>query len=570
MQITRKRSFIVQLTAILALTAIYWFQPNSNFENRLLDRLSWGRYQTVAPLPGIRQITRIAFDDESFRRMDGASPWTQEAFSQLMTQLQKHHPATVVICSPFLGSEKDPIEEWFPSLISRYDNIVLASVLDYTGNIVGFPEEDDHTPRGLVYFPLDKDLVNRYFSPLIKTSAHPKGMVSLGTLAAYHYLGAKAADYVSQTSDSIEFRYPSSKDSAANNKILLKTNEDGLIFKSYRYRRGHYTHLSLWKFMAGEFDPSQIAGKIVLIGNHGKIHNNRYLTPLGSTSLLTVIANEIAMILDKDFVRFAMPDRRIEFVLLLLMAVALARFFLYTRHTAGLAALALLLPVMFWFSYYLFTAHNLLLEPFPYLAAITLSYALAYLHRGLWTFTENRALQHMVIMDKLTNLYSYAYLMLRINDEFKKFQRTGADFCFAMIDIDYFKKVNDLFGHQFGNDILVAVANLIKKAVRGYDVAARFGGEEFSLIILDADITRAKDTLERIRSTIEEYKFYTPKGEFHVTVSAGLCSASFQKVKAVDDLIKCADEALYRAKALGRNRVIARESENWPGYRLSA
>jgi two-component system cell cycle response regulator len=125
-----------------------------------------------------------------------------------------------------------------------------------------------------------------------------------------------------------------------------------------------------------------------------------------------------------------------------------------------------------------------------------------------------------------------------------------------MLDIDYFKSINDGYGHDAGDDVLREFATRIRKSIRGIDLACRYGGEEFVIVMPETDLHVAGMVAERIRRSIAGELFTISKGAKHipVTISIGLSTLE-QKGEAVADVLKRADTALYRAKHDGRNRV---------------
>jgi diguanylate cyclase (GGDEF)-like protein len=125
-----------------------------------------------------------------------------------------------------------------------------------------------------------------------------------------------------------------------------------------------------------------------------------------------------------------------------------------------------------------------------------------------------------------------------------------------MLDIDLFKNVNDTFGHQAGDYVIHQLSVLISKEKRTEDLFGRYGGEEF-IVLLRGDLNAegANIFCERVRNTIENYKFQFDDKKIPVTVSLGFCLENGKDIKSLDDLILRADQALYRAKQNGRNRV---------------
>jgi diguanylate cyclase (GGDEF)-like protein len=124
-----------------------------------------------------------------------------------------------------------------------------------------------------------------------------------------------------------------------------------------------------------------------------------------------------------------------------------------------------------------------------------------------------------------------------------------------MLDVDHFKQVNDTYGHQRGDQVLTAVASLLRQHLRQYDVAARFGGEEFALILPHTQLSQAMDVAERLRTAVESLSLADGLQDIKLTVSLGGAAFPGGNVKSIDDLIREADDALYRAKRAGRNRV---------------
>ncbi len=163
----------------------------------------------------------------------------------------------------------------------------------------------------------------------------------------------------------------------------------------------------------------------------------------------------------------------------------------------------------------------------------------------------NQKLQTLAKTDTLTQLYNRAKIDETLAIQLKDFHRNGRIFSVIMVDIDFFKQVNDEYGHLVGDTVLKTIANLLKKNIRETDVVGRWGGEEF-LIICEATNKEGAFTLaENIRKIIEHYEF---EAVGHKTASFGV--AQIEKEFRVEDLIKAVDDALYEAKTSGRNKTV--------------
>jgi diguanylate cyclase (GGDEF)-like protein len=163
----------------------------------------------------------------------------------------------------------------------------------------------------------------------------------------------------------------------------------------------------------------------------------------------------------------------------------------------------------------------------------------------------NALLEAQSRRDPLTKLYNRKHAMERLEELAGEFRRYGNEFCAAMIDIDHFKRVNDTFGHRAGDEVLECVAQEITAHSRETDVAARFGGEEFLLVMPHTARHGAVAAMEKIRARVESLPMTAQR--ITVTISAGVAQYRGQGVL---EFIEEADKALYSAKNAGRNRVV--------------
>ncbi|MEJ2680898.1 MAG: diguanylate cyclase [Gammaproteobacteria bacterium] len=165
-------------------------------------------------------------------------------------------------------------------------------------------------------------------------------------------------------------------------------------------------------------------------------------------------------------------------------------------------------------------------------------------------------LEHLSQVDGLTGLYNRIHWEQRMAAEFARSRRYGTTFSLLMIDIDHFKKINDEFGHLAGDDVIRMVAKLIQNSSRKSDIAGRYGGEEFGILLCETGITGAVIFAERLRIRIADYALCLDRqgGEQHVTVSVGI--ARYQEgMRNHEQVLARSDEALYESKQNGRNRV---------------
>ena len=169
----------------------------------------------------------------------------------------------------------------------------------------------------------------------------------------------------------------------------------------------------------------------------------------------------------------------------------------------------------------------------------------------------NEQLKRLTNIDHLTNLFNRRYLSEILEGEFFRARRNRENLSLVIIDIDYFKNVNDTYGHQNGDVVLAAVAGLAQQQLRAYDSAARYGGEEVVLLFSGTSLNGGEMVAERLRQSVLEFSFPPPMQDLTLTISAGVATYPSPNVDSVDSLFRQADEALYRAKQNGRNRVEA-------------
>lgn len=172
-----------------------------------------------------------------------------------------------------------------------------------------------------------------------------------------------------------------------------------------------------------------------------------------------------------------------------------------------------------------------------------------------YQYTEK---EFMSVLDGLTGLYNRRQFEIGLEQEYNRTKRHPSDFSLAILDIDFFKKVNDTYGHQYGDYVLKTVADLMKQSFRKTDLLYRYGGEELVIIMPETNIEGALIPVQRLRRMIEEYHFNYNGVKAKVTVSIGL-TMNYQNFNTSAEILKSADEALYKAKEGGRNRVILHE-----------
>ena len=161
----------------------------------------------------------------------------------------------------------------------------------------------------------------------------------------------------------------------------------------------------------------------------------------------------------------------------------------------------------------------------------------------------------LVVTDDLTQLFNYRYLEQTLDIELRRSQRYKSQISLVFLDIDHFKEVNDLHGHQAGSQLLIELAKILIENLRDVDIISRYGGDEFVVVLPETDVVTTHNIVRRLQKSIREKRFLKKRGlKIHITVSFGIAGFPVH-AKNKEDLIRLADTAMYRAKNEGRDKI---------------
>ncbi|MCG8571653.1 MAG: diguanylate cyclase [Spirochaetes bacterium] len=163
----------------------------------------------------------------------------------------------------------------------------------------------------------------------------------------------------------------------------------------------------------------------------------------------------------------------------------------------------------------------------------------------------NSALKYSSSHDPLTSIYNRGAILTFLENDIQRTKRIKNELSLIMFDIDYFKKINDTYGHLVGDEVLKSLAYLVKDSIREIDLFGRYGGEEFIIILPDTNITEGITLVERLMINVRNHAFKTSKEELKITVSLGL--AEYNHSETIDQFIERVDNSLYEAKHAGRD-----------------
>ncbi len=526
-----------------------------NLRLKSIDSLFAMRSSLSPASPSLAQIVIVGVDDESFTRMKRSWPWSRDVFAFFLEKLTAASPRVVAFDFVFSGSGPNPkADAWWAKTIAQSGNTILASYYGAENTLV-LPHPQiagAALALGLVDKPQDVDGSNRKTRAFVEEKN--RTMFSLAIEAYYRGMGADPAHYLRAFPGRLEYAEPEMPDASASGRtVAAQTDREGKIWLSYRYRPERFAYVPFWRILQGGEELARLKGKTVLAGPVSPVFHDIHATPIGRMPGVFAMANELAALMDRDFVREPFADTEALFTVLLGVLFTLAIYrFAFGIQLAGYIGISV---IFYGLCAILFCRAGWLIDPFYPIVVFTLNFISVASWKALKTFLDNIALQRQVITDSLTGLYGHRFLTLKLGSIFLHAMQNKQEFCVAMLDADHFKKVNDTYGHDVGNQVLIGITKVMKQHVRRQDIAARFGGEEFSVVLIGTDTKGARECLERMRKAIEDLEFHSDKGKFKVTISSGLVSNQNPAVKTSDDMLKLADKALYQAKQEGRNRV---------------
>lgn len=546
------RDHITQFLICIFITGfgvlVFFSNILGRFETIFLDSLfSWK--PTAAALDHIIYV-EVA-EDSLFEIKE--RPWPRKYHAEIL-KILKEWGARAVLFNYIFEGKINPVEdEAFAAALKKNKGVYLPALVSTVGGkkvlIRSIPEFEDAVQGvGHINIAPDSDGIVRRFKPFIE--AEGKLYPHLGLKLVYDMLGrpiAKEKDLWSKPDEdgSLMISWPGTWKEA---------------FKHYSYVDVLRSYERLAKKERPFVQPGDFRDKIVLIGETAGNRTQLVATPLDKTyPSLGVIASIINGALINDFVHPATPKQNLLFLIGIgLISIA---FFTPFRNISSLIAAVLLIGGWIAFVFFMFTVKSFWIFIFQPALLIFAIFIFCALYSKVASDRERLLFYKLSTTDGLTGVSVRRYFDLMFVRAFKTAKRFHLPLSVVLIDIDHFKRINDTYGHQAGDEVLQKVAALIQKGIRfhgekaGGDLLARYGGEEFVLLLPNTDLKTATfNVAERIRKAVETIPIEWNEHRINLTISLGVVS-----VRDTDEvpelIIQRADEALYRSKEAGRNRT---------------
>ncbi len=357
--------------------------------------------------------------------------------------------------------------------------------------------------------------------------------------------------------------------SIVNNNIVIDKNHiipldlNGSAIVNWYGKRGTYNHISLWETLDAiesnnkRFLNDNFANKIVYVGTSTTSLSDVKSTPLEKNLAgVEIHANFLNNILDNNFIKKISPlfDLLITTILSMFVGYCILKmhsviktfiFFILILITYSIISCILMAKYNIWVSLTI-----------PYIAVIV-TFITVYCEKYLLKAKDYEHTYKLAVTDGLTQLYNHRYFqeqMINFTDEFNK---TGRIFSLVLIDIDFFKKFNDTYGHQSGDIVLKEVAETLKRNSRATDIVSRYGGEEMTIILPGATKEVAEMVANKLCEAVRNTEVILVNGDkVKVTISLGVATAGLNGNQA-QEIISYSDKCLYKAKEQGRNQVVS-------------
>ncbi len=449
----------------------------------------------------LSDILIVSIDEESCEKLKSRWPWSRKVFASMIDALGKRGAKAIGFNISFTGSEgeEDASSRIFAQSAAAFGRVVVGATFDKEDHLIRPNPTIGQSVSGYGYLEkiIDPDFTIRrsYLIRLYSKRKNTDGVIfessfPLELLAVAGALSLKTSETKPSFDPDLE------QITAGSPHRSVKVDENGAYFINYLATESDFEEVPVWKVIEGKISDSQVRGKVVLVGLTSSLFADTHQTPLGMMPGVVIHANEFLSIASGRNLSFA-PER-VSLLISWLAAACILIFFLTGKFWLGLLSTLIAVAGLFVGAEAAFSK-DFVLEPFVLMLGPLLAAGTGVLTHQLKLFWENRGLEMKVIHDKMTGLFTYDFLRIRLDDEWKKCKKTGLPVSLVMADLDRFKKINDTLGHEVGNQMILRAAAVIRESVRGYDVVARYGGDEFIILLWHANRKDAEDYRQRLR-----------------------------------------------------------------------
>ncbi|MDD3012096.1 MAG: diguanylate cyclase [Candidatus Gastranaerophilales bacterium] len=570
---------------------------NKLFEDLELKTLDF-RYRmagtVIKPNP---DILIISIDDNSLEILEnqyGRYPWSRDIYAKVINYLESGKADSIIFDLMFIGNQKgfEDKDKELAVTMGKYNNVYTSMNFD-NRKIFNSPDLPETLKVNVENHSYTIDFNDFNFSScrlilqdilqstpnigMINLSRDEDGITRRGSLLVkykndfYPYLGFKVAyDYLKKHENLNLDKFEINK----NNQLLLgkrkiQLDKDGRMIINWYGDESTLPQVPFWQVIKSinavnqgkkpDLSPDYFKDKIIFIGATAIALYDIKSIPLSGifpgTEILATVFNNIV---DNNPIKRVYPW--INLLICTFLSIITGTIVLKLRSTAISSFIIVsVLTVYILFSSLLLKKFFIWVDFVNPILIITLTFTIMYIIKYLMKSKDFEYTYKLATTDGLTGLYNHRFFQEHLANSIERTRRYNSHISLLLIDIDFFKKFNDTYGHQAGDAVLRQVADTLKKAVRSSDLVARYGGEEMTVVLDNTDIEEAVIIANKICTTVAEKSFKLSETvERNVTISIGVATFP-QHGEIPSKLIEFADKGLYRAKENGRNQVGAIE-----------
>ena len=554
-------------------------------ENRTFDYRQSLQIAHKRPIPN-QDIVVLAVDDASLEMLwdkYGEWPIPRSVYADIINRIEQDNPHAIIFDMLFIKSIRSTRsnDQALVDAMNKYDNIYTAMNFDNQPTDVRLPADLPERMSVNLENGSKIDIANKYgftncrliISGLLNSKAkigitnvirNSDGIIRKVAPIMYYkekyypYLAFKAgSDYV--TSMDKDYFYIDKRKNLHSGTTSIPLTQDGEAILNWYGVSGTHTIYPMYKLIR-EIESGKpqynFKDKVVIIGTTAMALHDTKSVPVqeGVYPGVEVHATFINNMLDNNFIKKTDLATDILIILAVIGIVGIIVLLSYSTIFAVLSTTLFLIAYLF-ITYYVMDLHNIWIPVVIPTIAIILSFALSFLTKYLIKSRDFDYQYKLATIDGLTELYNHRYFQDTLKNTIEIAKRYEQPFSLIITDIDFFKKINDTYGHQAGDAILKQVAQVLKRNSRSTDVVCRYGGEEMSIILPNTNSEEAAFNAERLRKAVEEKEFQVNSSETtNITISIGVATFP-DNAEEAQDLIEFADKGLYIAKENGRNKV---------------
>lgn len=533
-------------------------------------------------------IVIVAIDDASYEYiLDNYGEWplTRDVYAKLVDYLETQHPQSVAFDLMFVKSMKSlpQADLALVNSFKKYDNLYTAMNFDnqpedlrippilpqkLTVNLENNSEKVDFTAQTYTNC--------RSILPAILDATSNVGMINVsraedGILRRMPVFLSYQGKFYPQLGLKVGLNYLKNRDNMVDNNFVIDGNylklgnrkiyldDNGNAILNWYGSAGTYEYIPLYKLIKiakGEIkNEYDFNNKIVYFGTTASSLFDIKTVPVSRIYPgVEVQATYVNNIIDNKFIKKMSKPVTVVAGVILALLTGLIIMNISSAFVSSLTSLSLYVLYVLG-AYWSMKYFNLWVDiVYPMLLALT-AFISAYIVKYFITSRDFEHQYKLATTDGLTELYNHRYFQEQMKLNVENSKRYGNEFSMIILDIDFFKKFNDTYGHQSGDAVLRQVAQTLKRSVRATDIACRYGGEEMSIILPNTGKNVAHSTAEKICERVSSNKFKL-QGDKEVSVTISLGVSTYpQDGQTPSELIEAADKRLYNAKNNGRNQV---------------